>query len=338
MKGLTWIQKILFLVNVFFAILLLVGYVLPYMPPHFFPKLSVLSLILPVLLLVNIVFFVFWLIKLKRALWLSGFIILIGFGHLKGLYTINSKKTIPVDVLRVMTYNTHLFGRYHVAGTADFGSEIIDFITAKNPDVVCLQEYRKTYDLDKKKYPFRYQKMRSAKGGFGQKIYSKYPIVGQGSLDFKSSYNNGIYADVVKGQDTVRVYNMHFESLRLASDMEALQSEASEKLLNRMAATFKKQEMQCDQFLAHEEQSPYPVIVVGDFNNRSSSYLYRKVKGIKNDAFIEAGSGIGTTFNFDFLPIRIDFVLADPVYKPVDFKNFKLDYSDHHPIMATFSK
>ena len=59
-----------------------------------------------------------------------------------------------------------------------------------------------------------------------------------------------------------------------------------------------------------------------------------KIKGEKNDAFAEQGSGFGRTFIFDIIPLRIDFILSDPEFKVRAFENFDVTYSDHFPIMA----
>jgi endonuclease/exonuclease/phosphatase family metal-dependent hydrolase len=105
-----------------------------------------------------------------------------------------------------------------------------------------------------------------------------------------------------------------------------------------MGDAFEKQEVQLNLFLAHEKSSPYTVIVAGDFNNSASSYVYRKAKGEKVDAFAKAGSGTGKTFTFDFLPLRIDFILADPTWKVIQFKNYDIELSDHFPILARLRK
>jgi endonuclease/exonuclease/phosphatase family metal-dependent hydrolase len=55
------------------------------------------------------------------------------------------------------------------------------------------------------------------------------------------------------------------------------------------------------------------------------------------DSFIEKGNGYGTTYNFKFLPFRIDFVLADKDIEITDHKNYDIEVSDHYPIMATFT-
>jgi len=55
---------------------------------------------------------------------------------------------------------------------------------------------------------------------YGQAIFSKFPIVKSGSIEFPNTANNAIYADIVKGSDTIRIYNVHLQSLRIAANNE----------------------------------------------------------------------------------------------------------------------
>jgi hypothetical protein len=48
----------------------------------------------------------------------------------------------------------------------------------------------------------------------GQAIFL-FPIIDQGNIVFPNSNNNVIYADIKKGKDIIRVYNMHLLKYRL---------------------------------------------------------------------------------------------------------------------------
>ena len=52
--------------------------------------------------------------------------------------------------------------------------------------------------------------------------------------------------------------------------------------------------------------------------------------------FIEKGKGFGRTLDFHKLPMRIDFILADPAFEVKSHTNYDVVYSDHYPIMASF--
>ena len=339
MKGLSFFGKAIFFLNSIFAILLVLGYALPYIPPHIFPRLSVLSLLLPVLLLINAIFLIYWILRGKRQLFLSAFVLIIGIGHISSLYHFgNSVEVASEDEVTLMSYNVRSFNIHGWSKQENIGDRIIEFIAKKDPDIVCLQEYYPKYEFSKEQYPYQYKKMSEVSKSFGQIIYSKFPIVATGALDFKNTGNNVIYADVVINNDTIRVYNVHFQSLRVSPKFDTFNEEGSKRLLGRMGESFKKQEEQVMLFLENEQNAPYPVIVAGDFNNSSTSYMYRKVKGKKQDAYEKVGSGTGRSFTFDFIPLRIDFILADPKFEILQFKNYDVNLSDHYPIETSFNK
>ena len=57
------------------------------------------------------------------------------------------------------------------------------------------------------------------------------------------------------------------------------------------------------------------------------------------DAFRAAGNGISRTFNRDAMYVRIDHVLADPTFVPVEAHvDNGVDLSDHYPLIATFRR
>ncbi|MEQ3655155.1 MAG: endonuclease/exonuclease/phosphatase family protein [Dokdonia sp.] len=333
MNKIGWFGKFIFLCNSIAAVVLLLGYVLPYVPPSYFPRLSVLSLLLPVLIVINIVFFGYWLVRLKRKMLLSGLVLLLGFNHLTALLHFGSSNLPQSDGFRIMSYNVHSFTQDGSIPRSVTGPAMTAFIDEASPDILSLQEYNPSVSLAAS-YPYAYAKMTNTKQTFGQVIYSKYPIVDKGALDFPQSGNNIIYADIAIKSDTIRVYNIHFQSFKMSPSFSNLQQQDSKRLIGRMGDAFKKQESQLNLFLAHEQQSAYPVVIAGDFNNSAFSYIYRKAKGEKLDAFAKAGSGTGRTFMFDFLPLRIDFILSDPIFKVLNFKNYDLALSDHYPIMA----
>ena len=337
MKKLEFLGKFVFLINSIFAVLLLASYLLPFIPPHIFPALSVLSLVLPVLLIINFLFLLYWLFRGRRQLLLSAIVLALGITHIFSLIRIGGGEDIGEgNALKVLTYNVRQFNVNGWSEEVKVGERTMEFIKEKDPDVVSFQEYYPGFSLDNKVYPYEYKVMMKANKNFGQVIFSKFPIISSGSLDFENSGNNGIYADIATPSDTVRVYNMHFQSFRLSPSLGNLQKENSKKLLGRLGQAFEKQETQVAKFLNSEATSPYPVIVTGDFNNSATSYMYRKVKGDKIDAFAKAGSGTGATFWFDIIPLRIDFILVDESLPVTNFDTYNVDLSDHKPSMATF--
>lgn len=335
MKKLGFFGKIMFFFNSLAAAMLLLSYILPFVPPKTFSFISVLSLAVPILILLNILFFAYWLLKVKKQLLLSFLVLLVGFKYVGSLYRFSS--SIDVDEqnnITIMTYNVRLFNLYDWIKETHVENSIINLIEKESPDILSLQEYHPHKSVKLDDYAYKFEKLAGNKTKYGQAIFSKFPIINSGSINFPNTANNAIFADVVKNQDTIRIYNLHLQSLGINPNVETLNKEESERLLKRMSSTFSMQQDQAELFVKHKEQCPYKMIVCGDFNNTTYSYVFRQIKGDLQDAFEEAGNGFGKTFDFKFFPIRIDFILADESFTVNGFKNFDDKLSDHYPIMA----
>ena len=332
MKKDSFFNRLLFLLNSLLATLLLLSFLLPYISPKSISLLAVISLFVPILFIGNLLFFIYWLVKLKKQVFLSAFVLLIGWLVSSPFYKFSDKTKTEKNSLSVMSYNVKMFNFYKWNKDKKLASKTFDFINSKKPDILALQEFYDSPDVSIN-YPYKYIKIKNENNKFGQAIYSKSPILNSGSLNFKDSGNNIIYADILKDKDTIRVYNIHLQSLNINTNKEYFGEENNQKLLGKFQTTFKKQVIQTEQFLAHEKNWKGKKIILGDFNNTAFSWVYKKIKSDKKDAFIEAGKGFGKTFNYWF-PMRIDFVLTSPDIKINQFTTFSEKFSDHFPIEA----
>src|SRR6478609_529616 len=86
MKKLSWFNKTMYFFNIVLAVLTFLAYVLPFLAPKFFPFLSVLTLILPLFLILNGLYFIFWLLQFKRQIVLSGLVLLLGITFINKFY------------------------------------------------------------------------------------------------------------------------------------------------------------------------------------------------------------------------------------------------------------
>lgn len=334
MKNLKGFDKLIYVVNSLMAFALLLSYVLPYMAPKQFAFLSVLSLAVPALIIINILFAIYWLLNVKRQLLLSLIVLSIGYNHVFSLYKFSSSKNVDdTENISIMNYNVRLFNVFDWIKDKNVKQAISSFISKNQPDVLCIQEYRPDGEVELEGY-FKYEELSGKQVKNGQAIFTKFRIINSGSIEFPETSNNAIYADVVKGNDTIRIYNVHLQSLGIDPTVEKLANENSENLLKRVSKTFKMQQFQTELFLKHKTECPYKMIICGDFNNTAYSYVYKEIKGNLNDAFKEAGNGFGRTFDFKFFPVRIDFVLVDDSFEVNSFKTFDVKLSDHYPIMA----
>ena len=107
--------------------------------------------------------------------------------------------------------------------------------------------------------------------------------------------------------------------------------------MNDLSKTFIIQQKQVELIKKSIKKSPYKVILSGDFNNTAFSYIYKELSRDFNDSFKEKGNGFGITFNYNFIPLRIDFILSDKVFKINNFKTYNINLSDHEPIFSQFT-
>ena len=346
MKNLSWFNKGMFFLNIVLTILTFMAYVLPFLAPKLFPILSVLTLFMPMFFILNGLFFMYWGLQFKKRMILSGLVLLMGITFINKFYKFSSKAYPEDDKdFKVMSYNVRLFNLFKWIDKDDVPGDILTFVNDKNPDILCIQEYSSSANIDLKVYRYKYIFMEGNKIKTGQAIFSKFPIINQGDIVFPNSNNNVIYADIKKGKDVIRVYNMHLQSIKITPDVNeiseninVINQDKSQMLLIRISKAFKQQQQQAEILKMHKKQCEYPIIICGDMNNSAFSYVYRNIKGTLKDSFEEAGTGFGQTYKFRYYPARIDYIFADEKMTVKKFESFSnFDNSDHYPIMVKLS-
>ncbi|MFK5981544.1 MAG: endonuclease/exonuclease/phosphatase family protein [Flavobacteriaceae bacterium] len=336
-KKLGLFNKLIYWINIVVALLLLVSFVLPFVPPNKYPNISLLSLAVSPLIIINIIFIIYWVFKLKSKVILSLIVVVFAYFHFGSFFKFSSEKDTEeyTNTLKVLSFNVRLFNLYEKKETQKNIPEIIkNYIEKEKPEILCLQEFHKDSRLDFSDYPYQYIYFRK-KNVLGHAIYSKFPLLNKHSFDFEKTYNNALSADVVKGKDTLRIYNLHLQSLSVMPSLVFLKDTDKDVLRSRMSNRFIKQQEQAAVIVNHKENSKFPVIISGDFNNTPFSYVYHQFSENMNDAFVEAGNGIGTTYFFDNYPMRIDYILTSKELDVLQFETIKKTFSDHYPITAT---
>ena len=280
----------------------------------------------------------FWIAKLKKQFMLSLIVLLIGNDSLKSFVNFsNNSKFIADNEFSIISYNVRLFNIYNWIKKDNVTTKIKDFLKNKNADIICLQEYQNA-EFKLNNYFYRYEKLRGDNLKYGQAIFSQYPIVNRGSIDFNSPSNNAIFCDIKISNDTVRIYNIHLESFSFEKELELSElNKNNEKIMNGVSKTFIIQQKQVELIKKSIKKSPYRVIISGDFNNTAFSYMYKELSSNLNDSFKEKGNGFGFTFNYNFIPLRIDFILYDKAFKINYFKTHNINLSDHEPIFSQFT-
>lgn len=359
-----YIMRIL---NVFAVIALFLAYVSQFISPQTFWIPAFFGLAYPVIFLVNLFFIAYWIFNLRLFALVSLITVFIGFGLPKFYVKFSAKNTIenPENAFKVMSFNVHDFDYYsQTYGNNNEGYDtIIGFIKSEKPDIICFQEFY-SHDLNPDKS--NWAKLRLQCGylfGYREKyndrtkraylsIVSKYQIIDKGIIENADGNKDitGIFADIIVSGRIVRVYNVHLNSMGISSETDyitrsyelsesdmQIASAGARKMTSRMKRGYIKRALQAEQIQNHIENSPYPVILAGDFNDTPCSYTFRTVSKDLFDSFALAGKGFSNTFNNGIYPsYRIDYILYDKFLIAYDYKRIKLKASDHFPISSNF--
>lgn len=345
------------------ALALLIAMMTAYISPARLHVLAFAGFFFPVLWIINLLLAI-WMILRKRWLFLIPAIaLLISLQHWNNSFRVKSRKSEAVEepgqMISVLSYNTRMFDYYKHSGIAGTPGLAFDFVLDKSPDIISFQEYftklkPEEYSptaiaLKFRGYKYKhieYVETHKGNTGYGLAIFSKYPISDGKAIHFDQSRNMTIYADINVNGTLIRVFNTHLESigfmdndLKVLDSLDFRMSESQKRGLknisNKLTRALRTRANQAEALALHIAESPYPVIVCGDFNDIPVSYVYRTMRGELKDAFTESGLGFGGTYNGRLPSFRIDYIFHDPEFQSYDFKKYHVKYSDHFPITAT---
>ena len=151
-----------------------------------------LNLMVPFIVLINCLFFIFWIIKLKWPFVIFIFSILIGYTEWERLYKLPNNG-IPVSKgLKLMSFNVRLFNSYNWIDQKNIPQSILSFVKQESPDILCLQEFSKEFSPSFDSYPYSYIQSSIKNGHNGLSILSKYPLYNKGFIPFENSNNSAV--------------------------------------------------------------------------------------------------------------------------------------------------
>lgn len=219
-------------------------------------------------------------------------------------------------------------------------------------DFLFVQEYN--IAANKKARPFFMEHggysytLKAKKGALG--IMSKFPLT-HIKERFKYNSSNGfLVADALTPQGNIRLINVHLRSNRITGMANQINKggrlddggtwETVKHMFSRYGRASALRCEQAETIAAIVEKSPYPCLVAGDFNDVPNSYPYRLLVSDTDlqDAWIEAGAGLGKTFAGALPGLRIDYVLVDTSFKVLSIDKIDPGHSDHHPLKVVMKR
>lgn len=358
------IKPFFLFLNAVFIFLLLLSYSASKISPQTFWLPALAGLTYPFLLAVNVCFVGWWLVFRKRYFLLSLLAIAAGYSQLKSTFAFNlsdpenSGTPGSAGRLKVMTYNVRLFDLYNWTRNLETRESIFRMLKDESPGILCLQEFYQSdgtpfdnvaklkQELSAKNIHVAYSHTERKRDHWGIATCSVFPIVGKKTIRIGAKGGNLCLAtDIVYEGDTIRIFNVHLESIRFmpedykfvenfGSDEESQELEKSKRILMKLKIAAQRRARQAEIVKNEIDNSPYKVIVCGDFNDTPSSYTYHTVKHGLQDAFLESGTGMSGTYAGKLPSFRIDYILYDKNFSSSAYEVIYENYSDHYPVQC----
>jgi len=345
------------LANILFSALLLLSYLSVYISPEHFAGFAFLGLIYSFLFLINIFFLIFWIFFRSWFLLISTISILIGWNYILNFIQPGNQTEAHYTkkpVIKILSYNVRIFNLWEWSPGKDIGVQSFNFIRNSNANIVCLQEFYSMESKGKnaedsllqnsglKNAHISYSVINKKKYNHGIATFSSYPIIFKGNIVLNENDNFCIYSDIKINEDTLRVYNIHLQSVHFGYDdyqlIENIESGDSIKVkqirgvLNKLKRGYQKRAKQSEIIAKHIEKSKYPIVLCGDFNDTPNSYVYHVLTKYLIDSFCESGSGIGSTYIKRFSTFRIDYIMHSDDISSYRFSTPQIELSDHFPV------
>ena len=359
-------KKFFIISNIVLGVLFLLGCYGGWSDPKTWWPLGFLTLSAFYFLLLLILFILFWVFIKPRWSLISIVVILCTYKPITNIiplrFSSSFEKQKQPGALRIMSWNVEHFDILEHKKHPEKKQEMLQLINENQPDIACCQEMVGSDNVPKAinyipdimqaegftDYHYSFNPKLDFDGNhhFGIIIFSKYPIINKQTVSFYPNDYNSIFqfADIVKGEDTIRIFNIHLQSLKFnAANLEYIEKptitdeadlKKSKSLISKLKKGFLKRKVQAERIREEMDKSPYPVIVCGDFNDVPNSYAYNTIgKGMKN-AFAEKGSGIGRTFSGISLTLRIDNIFVADKFSVEQFLRIPKKLSDHFPLFT----
>ncbi|MFI3277986.1 MAG: endonuclease/exonuclease/phosphatase family protein [Rikenellaceae bacterium] len=339
------LSVIMTLVSIVAFLSLSLTLVAPYFPPTTWWLFSVLGLLAPIIYVVNLAIALLLIIRWRLIL-ATPIIILLVIGGFKVSRFANMDSQnhyAPSNhrgAIKVMTYNVRqLINEDRERST----TQLMEFVDSIAPDILSLQELPASrFNSQLSSRLSGYYRVNKTDLG----LYSRFRIIDHGPEVEKGVRQKYFWADLLIGEDTVRLFNCHLQTTTIKAEDsryitsigfigDTLREKRLYDMISRFSSSSAQRVRQVDELSEMIAESPYMTLVCGDFNDTPMSYAYEKISRNLNDAFCEQGSGYSHTFRGFFNMLRIDYILAS---EGISFESYFVDcdvtLSDHLPVIS----
>lgn len=340
------------------TLLYVIGCLLPWISAKDFWIGGLIGLSFPYLALTLIIAIIIWIFIKKKIAFFLLIVLCLGHQQLSTIIAFNKsiqfEEVKAANNIRLISWNiAYLSGKtLYTSAKAHSETEVVASIIKQNADIICLQEFQecnkgcKGLELLKKKYPFYYlskwDKNIDEVGSIGV-VFSKFPII---KKEFRS-FTNGetvIRVDIKVLSDTISVFTTHLESFKfsrdefkkidLANAQQNLNKKNTRGIISKLKRKLITHSLEADIINKFLLTTHHPTILTGDLNEVSTNNTYWKLRGKKQDAFLEKGIGFGTTYNSLKNNLRIDFIFPDNNFTVTQFKLVDEGLSDHKMLVT----
>lgn len=319
---------------------------LTFVSPSLFPRFSLLTLAFPVFLLVDVLFFVFWLIFQARLAWVP----LVGVLVIGGYVLDYCPLHFGVDgseengsTITVISYNV---GQMK---TDEQKAELLQFLRTTDADIVCLQELQNSFFTKHNNKMWLDSMSYHMLQGHSIAFLSRFPFLSDTiHIDFPTRTNHSLACWVDYKGDSLLLINNHMESNHLSTEEKDDYANAimdphrqtiknsSRALIGKLSEAASYRGVQTDSICSMIDRNEgHPMIVCGDFNETPVSYAYQSIARRLTSAYRQAGRGPGFTYTRRTFPVHIDHIFFSSEWTCTSCRiDRTVSASDHYPVIA----
>jgi endonuclease/exonuclease/phosphatase family metal-dependent hydrolase len=342
-------------ITILLAIVTVAGAFADKVSPLYSTTMPFIGLGVVFLLVANVIMVIYWMIRCRWWFVIPLLAIAANYSYLGRIIRLSPSQMVQkTPSLKIATFNCHFFGKEWMPESS---RQLAKAMQKEGVDIICLQEYNKgmqSFTSDSlahvfSEWPYRLQPMPAdSSGRLLLAVYSRYPLRSMKYYPFVHTANDAMACDIIVGGQTLRLFNIHLQTTSASSHMGEVRRMGTAELIESisngfsivsedMNECFRMRAVQANYIRKEIDDSPYPVIVCGDFNSMPSSYVYRTILGKDlHDGFCSCGHGYMYTFRYMKRLLRIDYIMTSSSLKGIDYYTLREDFhSDHNPVIMT---